>query len=502
MKLEGDRRSRVRLGILVVLGIAVAFAVHELSGGIDFEKLLSDLSQSLGGWTYVLVGALAFLETGAFVGLVFPGETAVILGGAVAGQGDTSIVITIAIVWFCAWAGDTCSFLIGQRLGRGFVLEHGPKVRITHERFEQVESYFQRHGGKTILIGRFIGLVRALAPFVAGSSRMPYRAFVPYSILGTGLWSATFCLLGYALSNSLNKASEIAGRGIFVFGFVVGVVVAGVVISRFLREPENRRKLAERIAATPVLRRLLPEIRFFWNRLTPGGLGLELTSLLAALSVALFVLVGYALIVTDDAGPTPGDSQAIDVVNDIQMGWLTDIAKTVTQLGSTAAIIAVAVLAGGVLAWRRLWTEVAVLVGALVIILIASPAIKEAIDRPRPAGPALVSAPGDSYPSGHAAHSVIYTWLALTIAIRVRPGWAYGSAVIVAGIAVTALVGLSRVYLNVHYLSDVSGGWALGVSAFSLCAVIAIVVTHLGGDRRQGVRQNGRRERGATSKEP
>ena len=239
------------------------------------------------------------------------------------------------------------------------MLEHGPKVRITHERFEQVESYFQRHGGKTILIGRFIGLVRALAPFVAGSSRLPYRAFVPYSILGTGLWSATFCLLGYALSNSLNKASEIAGRGIFVFGFVVGVVVAGVVISRFLREPENRRKLAERIAATPVLRRLLPEIRFFWNRLTPGGLGLELTSLLAALSVALFVLVGYALIVTDDAGPTPGDSQAIDVVNDIQMGWLTDIAKTATQLGSTAAIIAVAVLAGGVLAWRRLWTEVA-----------------------------------------------------------------------------------------------------------------------------------------------
>jgi undecaprenyl-diphosphatase len=502
MKLEGDKGSRVRLGVFVVLGIAVAFAVHELSGGIDFEKLLSDLSQSLGGWTYILVGALAFLETGAFVGLVFPGETAVILGGAVAGQGDTSIVITIAIVWFCAWAGDTCSFLIGQRLGRGFVLEHGPKVRITHERFEQVESYFQRHGGKTILIGRFIGLVRALAPFVAGSSRLPYRAFVPYSILGTGLWSATFCLLGYALSNSLNKASEIAGRGIFVFGFVVGVVVAGVVITRFLREPENRRKLAERIAATPVLRRLLPEIRFFWNRLTPGGLGLELTSLLAALSVALFVLVGYALIVTDDAGPTPGDSQAIDVVKDIQMGWLTDVAKAVTQLGSTAAIFAVGVLAGGVLAWRRLWTEVAVLVGALVIILIASPAIKEATDRPRPAGPALVSARGDSYPSGHAAHAVIYTWLALTIAIRVRPGWTYGSAVIVAGIAVTALVGLSRVYLNVHYLSDVSGGWALGVSAFSLCAAIAIVVTHLGRDWRQGVRQNGRRERGATRKEP
>ena len=168
---------------------------------------------------------LAFLETGAFVGLVFPGETAVILGGAVAGQGETNVIITIAIVWFCAWAGDTTSFFIGRRLGRDFVMRHGPKVRITHERFEQVEDFFQRHGGKTILIGRFIGLVRALAPFIAGSSGMQYRAFVPFSVIGTGLWAAAFTLLGYALSSSLDKAAEYAGTGTLIFGAVVALVV-------------------------------------------------------------------------------------------------------------------------------------------------------------------------------------------------------------------------------------------------------------------------------------
>src|SRR5206468_7855185 len=107
-----------------------------------------------------------------------------LLGGAVAGQGQTSLEATIAAVWFGAWAGDTVSFLIGRRLGRDFIVRHGPKLRITPERFAAVEGYFRRHGGKTILIGRFIGLVRAMAPFTAGSSGMRYRAFVPFSILG------------------------------------------------------------------------------------------------------------------------------------------------------------------------------------------------------------------------------------------------------------------------------------------------------------------------------
>ena len=479
MKLEGEKqRNRGRL-VAIAADVILGFvAFQQFAPDIDVEQLLEDISRDLGDWTYALVGALAFLETGAFVGLIFPGETAVILGGAVAGQGETSIVITIAIVWFCAWAGDTTSFWIGRRLGREFVLRHGPKVRISHERFEQVETYFSRHGGKTILIGRFIGLVRALAPFIAGSSGMLYRAFVPYSILGTGLWAAAFALLGFALAHSIDRATELAGTGALVFGIVIGVIVAGVVISRFLREPENRSRLAHRIESTPGLRWLLPELRFFWRRITPGGLGLELTSLLAALAVALIVFIGYALIVTDNAGPTPGDAEAVDIVEKLRTAWLTDLAKIVTVLGTSAVLIPLSVITGGVLAWRRRWTEFWVLLAAVVIMLVAVPVVKEIVDRPRPPG-GLVSAAGASYPSGHATHSVFYAWLAVTVAIRVRPGWTYGTALMVVGLLITAAIGLSRVYLGVHYLSDVSGGWGLGVSAFAGCAAIALVVSHL-----------------------
>ncbi len=114
----------------------------------------------------------------------------------------------------------------------------------------------------------------------------------------------------------------------------------------------------------------------------------------------------------------------------------------------------------------------------MTALYIAVPVMKEAIDRPRPEG-GLVNASGASYPSGHAAYAVLYAWLGLTAAVLWRPRRTVATALIVAGVVVAAAVGLSRVYLRVHYLSDVSGGWALGVSAFTICAIVALVVTHL-----------------------
>ena len=108
-----------------------------------------------------------------------------------------------------------------------------------------MEKYFARYGGRTILVGRFIGLVRALAPFIAGSSGMTYRNFAPYSILGTGLWAVTFILIGYFFAQSLDTVTNAVGRGLVVFGIVVGVVVAVVVALRFLLEPGNRRRVAK-----------------------------------------------------------------------------------------------------------------------------------------------------------------------------------------------------------------------------------------------------------------
>ena len=482
---SGGRRLRILQLAAALLVVGAIIAAVQLVPDISLQSALNDVASKLGKLTYLFVGIAAFVETGAFVGLVLPGETVVILGGAVAGQGETSVVLTIGIVWICAFSGDSVSFMLGRKLGRGFIIRHGPKVRITPERFERVEEYFSRHGGKTILIGRFIGLVRALAPFTAGTSGMRYLGFMPFSVLGTGLWSAAYVLLGYFASRSLDAAAHVAGQGTLFFGIAVAVLVAIVVAVRFLREPENRRRAVARMERTPALRpvltlgrRLQPQARFVADRITPGGLGLEFTTVLAVLAVAVYVVVAYTSTISAHPGPTPGDRTALDLVNDLQAAWLVDVAKAVTELGSIVVVVPVTAIATLLLAWKRRWAEAAVLVAATAITVAGVAELKDLTQRPRPPHP-LAGEQGFSFPSGHAAHSILYPWLALTLAIRMRPGMVGGTALLVTGFALAVLVGLSRVYLRVHYLSDVTGGWAFGAAAFCLCAAVAMLVTHL-----------------------
>jgi membrane protein DedA with SNARE-associated domain/membrane-associated phospholipid phosphatase len=495
VKLPGDKRQRKwALRILVAAAvIAGYYFVTRTLGHQDLHKLLEDVSNTLGAWTYLLVGVFAFAETGAFVGLVVPGETVMLLGGAVAGQGAIDIYLLIAIAWFAAWAGDTTSFYIGRRLGRGFILRHGPRFGIGHERFEQVEDYFSRHGGKTIFIGRFVSLVRAFAPFIAGSSGMRYRDFVPYSILGCGLWASAHILIGYFFSRSIDTAAKYAGKGALLLGTLIVLVVGTVLLVRRFRVEENRRAAVRWMvgrAATRWLvvlgRRFRPQFRFLWNRVTPGGtFGLEFTTLMATLAVSLFVLVAYTVVIGRDPGPTPGDMTAMDVVNTLRTAWLTDFVKVFAYLGSAVVTWPLAALCALALAARRRWAELGVLVAGMLIVILGVHEIKALVDRPRPVG-ALVDTSGSSFPSGHAAYSTLYVWLAVTIVLRLRTGMARGAAVIVAAIALAALIGLSRVYLGAHYLSDVNAGWALGVASFSFCAAVALVITTLGSLRQNG----------------
>ena len=497
------RLPRERLvGSLVLALVLGVYASGVLSGLPDPKQAIIDVAQALGGWTYALVGVAAFLETAAFVGLVAPGETVVLAGGVIAGQGEIDLLPLIGLVWFCAVLGDSTSFFIGRRLGRAFLLRHGPKVKITAERLGRVESYFARHGGKTILIGRFIGLVRALAPFVAGSSRMAYRRFLPFSVVGTGLWSTAYCLLGYIFWQSFDRAAKVAGQAVFAFGATVFVVVLVVWAGRRLRRPEERRRLArrlERVERTPLgrplFRMLRPvwrvvlapaaravgfQARFLWNRLTPGELGLELTTTLAVAGAGAYVFVLLTSVLSADPTATRLDRRAFDLVDRLHSSFGVDVLKVVSALGAFPSALAVVLATALALAYWRGRVELAALVLAFAGVYAAVQLAKAGVDRPRPPR-AFVETRDTSFPSGHAAYSTAWVAAAVLIGRRVPP--APRAALVLAGLAIAVAVGLSRVYLRAHYFSDVAGGWGLGFAIFGASAIVALVVSH--------IRQNG-----------
>jgi membrane protein DedA with SNARE-associated domain/membrane-associated phospholipid phosphatase len=490
--------ERKGIGILIALGLAV-YASGVLSELPDPKKVIGDIAEALGPWTYALVGVMAFLETGAFVGLVAPGETVVIAGGVIAGEGTISLLPLIAIVWICAILGDTTSFYIGRRLGRAFLEKHGPRVKITPDRLEQVEGYFDRHGGKTILIGRFIGLVRALAPFIAGSSGLSYRRFIPYSIIGTGLWATIFCTLGFIFWRSFDRVAHIAGQAIFGLGVTIAVIVGIVVAYRRRREikewllAHEDHPLAKPLfaVARPLYRRALrpaydavaPQLRFLWNRVTPGELGLELSTAVAVAGVGIFVSVLYIVELSSDLGPTPLDTELLDLADMLYNAAVVDVARVVSAFGSLVAVLIAVVSTSLLVAAYHRWTEAAVLVLGTALIYAAVHITKAGIDRPRPADP-LVETSLSSFPSGHAAYATAYIAVALILTRRL--GIVANAALVTVAIVLAAAVGLSRIYLRAHYWSDVAAGWGIGCGIFAALAAIALIVNyvrHNGGQR-------------------
>jgi membrane protein DedA with SNARE-associated domain len=218
-----------RIALLIAAPLAVAALVLVMTGVVelpDLEHALTELSETLGTWTYLLVGGLAFLETGAFVGLVAPGETAIVLGGVVAAQGEIDLVTVLLIAWVAAALGDIASFMLGARLGRRFLLRRGPRFGVTGPRLDRVEAFYERHGAKAILVGRFVGIVRAVCPFIAGASKLPLRSFLPYSLVGTAVWASAFTLAGYYFHRSFEEAAKLLSHGAIVLAVAAAIAFA------------------------------------------------------------------------------------------------------------------------------------------------------------------------------------------------------------------------------------------------------------------------------------
>jgi len=219
---------------------------------------------------------------------------------------------------------------------------------------------------------------------------MPLRRFIPYDVVGAGLWGTTFVVLGYIFWHSFDQVAEIAKKGALALGFVIALAFGIYAAVKWLRVDENRHRAMQWIESQPLLRPLLPVARrvkrplvFAWNRLTPGELGLELTTLLMAGGVGFFVFFGYWHIFTVRR-TTVGDMRAINVADDLNIGTGVAIAKVVTALGALPITGGLVLAASLLLLARRRAAEALALAAGMGLTVWAVHWAKDAVDRQRP----------------------------------------------------------------------------------------------------------------------
>jgi len=175
-----------------------------IKGVIDFilhlDAHLSELIQSYGAWTYGILFAIIFCETGLVITPFLPGDSLIFAAGAFAARGDLNVVLVFVLLSAAAVIGDTVNYWIGKIIGPKVFNKE--KSRIFKKAYlDRTHAFYEKYGAETIIIARFVPIVRTFAPFVAGIGRMSYLKFISYNVIGGIGWVALFTFGGYFFGN-------------------------------------------------------------------------------------------------------------------------------------------------------------------------------------------------------------------------------------------------------------------------------------------------------------
>jgi len=194
-----------------------------------------------GPLVYVLCGGLVLAETGLFVGFFFPGETAALVGGALASVGRVNVVVMVAVIVGCAIGGNLMGYQVGKLVGPWLVRHRPLRGRAGVGKAEQLVA---RYGGPGVFLGRWVAVARALVPGVAGMSGMGYASFVVFNVIGGLTWGTAYVLIGYSAGDAYGSiATRIGLYSLSVVAVVVVLVVAWLIL--------RRRRRRRRAAAVP-----------------------------------------------------------------------------------------------------------------------------------------------------------------------------------------------------------------------------------------------------------
>jgi membrane protein DedA with SNARE-associated domain len=203
-----------------------------MSPPVQLPGFLHTLAPLLDHWGYTAVGFLLFVED---FGVPAPGETVLIAASVYAGAGRLNVVAVGLIGFAAAVLGDNVGYAIGRFGGRALVLRFGRYVMLTGERLDRAESFFTRHGGKIVIVARFIEGLRQANGIIAGITRMPWPRFLAFNTVGAALWVGTWTAVGYLAGNQIKAIYAQASRYALYLLAAAALAIAALVIRHRVR---------------------------------------------------------------------------------------------------------------------------------------------------------------------------------------------------------------------------------------------------------------------------
>ena len=435
------------------------------------EAALNELLQWIQAhpnWAGLFVLLVAALESFLVIGLFMPGTVIMFGIGAMIAAGTMELVPTLIWSAIGAVIGDGSSYLIGryyhQRLRVMWPFRKYPQM------ITRGVDFFHRHGGKSIVLARFVGPVRPLLPAVAGMLDMPARRFFLFNTLSAILWAPAYILPGFLFGASLGVAAEIAGRLALLLIILLALLWFSWWLMQRIARGLQPHAHAVQLGILDWSRRhprLQPLTAALLDPQHPEARGMTvLTVLLVIASWALLTLIG---------SPTAGGPlYNIDLYLFHQLQALRNplgdrLMVAITGLGSSWVLYGFTLLLGAWLLWQRRWRVTLHWLITVASVGLLTQALKGymAVARPPLVEPATMS---HSFPSAHASVSIaVFGFLAVAVARELRSTWhwlPYSMAMFL-----VVAISFSRLYLGVHWLSDILGGLSLGLLWVALMGI-------------------------------
>jgi len=193
------------------------------------EKLVDWVEPAFISAGYLIIAAAVLMERSVFVGLIVPGDLILALGGVYSAQRKMDLVGVIIVGILAAMVGESLGFWLGRRWGHR-LLRKIPILNRLSGKLEDAETYFRRHGGKTVFIGRYATAIGAFVPFTAGMGRMSYGRFLAFDIPAIVIWATGISIFGYFFGRNLSFVDKVLSR----FGYVVLAIALGYFLGRLL----------------------------------------------------------------------------------------------------------------------------------------------------------------------------------------------------------------------------------------------------------------------------